>query len=378
MPRARHVKRPPRLAGALLLTLVLIVFGSPAFAQEESQLPDTGDAEPDAGKSQLERKGFLLLPVIISEPAVDMGLGLALGFIHDSQSDPGGRPARPSISGVAGAYTGNESWAVAGGHFGSWKQDTIRYIGAAGLAALNLDFFVGDSPFAYSMEGSLLLQDLKFRLGQSNFFLGGRFAYLDADASFEVENSIPGIEPQALDSTNVSLGAVIHYDSRDNQFTPGRGQGAWLTYSFFDTAFGGDFDYEQFEGKIHSYHPLHERFVLGLRLDYKEVSGEAPFYGLPFVNLRGIPMARYQDEEVGVAEVEGRWTVAGRWSMVAFGGSGTLNGDIPLFSEKETVWAGGLGVRYLFDPELGLHVGLDVAQGPEDTVVYIQIGSAWR
>jgi hypothetical protein len=27
---------------------------------------------------------------------------------------------------------------------------------------------------------------------------------------------------------------------------------------------------------------------------------------------------------------------------------------------------------------LGLHVGIDIARGPEDTVVYLQVGSAWN
>jgi hypothetical protein len=34
-------------------------------------------------------------------------------------------------------------------------------------------------------------------------------------------------------------------------------------------------------------------------------------------------------------------------------------------------------VRYELAREYGVHVGFDVAFGPEDTVLYIQIGSAW-
>lgn len=35
-------------------------------------------------------------------------------------------------------------------------------------------------------------------------------------------------------------------------------------------------------------------------------------------------------------------------------------------------------LRYLIARKLGLYAGLDVARGPEDTVVYLQIGSAWN
>jgi hypothetical protein len=47
------------------------------------------------------------------------------------------------------------------------------------------------------------------------------------------------------------------------------------------------------------------------------------------------------------------------------------------FSAAKAVVAGGVGVRYLLARKLGLHVGLDLARGPEDTVVYLQVGSAW-
>ena len=38
----------------------------------------------------------------------------------------------------------------------------------------------------------------------------------------------------------------------------------------------------------------------------------------------------------------------------------------------------GGGVRYLIARRLGLQAGIDVAKGPEDTVFYLTVGSAWR
>ena len=48
------------------------------------------------------------------------------------------------------------------------------------------------------------------------------------------------------------------------------------------------------------------------------------------------------------------------------------------FGDESTKFAGGGGFRYLIARRLGLRVGLDIAVGPEDTVVYIGIGSAWN
>ena len=38
-------------------------------------------------------------------------------------------------------FTGNNSWFVGGGHFGSWRNDTIRYTGDLGGASLKLKFY---------------------------------------------------------------------------------------------------------------------------------------------------------------------------------------------------------------------------------------------
>jgi hypothetical protein len=42
------------------------------------------------------------------------------------------------------------------------------------------------------------------------------------------------------------------------------------------------------------------------------------------------------------------------------------------------IFSGGVGGRYLIARRLGMHAGLDVARGPEDTVWYIVVGTNWR
>ena len=56
--------------------------------------------------------------------------------------------------------------------------------------------------------------------------------------------------------------------------------------------------------------------------------GDVPFYGYPFVQLRGVPAMRYQDERVLNLEVEGRWQFWKRWSLVGFVGKGFADGDV--------------------------------------------------
>ncbi len=319
--------------------------------------------DPEDGKFDLSGwllgsgSGFLPLPILITEPALSGGLGVALTFFHGSAEPlPGTEDEAiaalpPSVSAIVGAYTGNHSWVGGGGHFGSWRQDRIRYTGAAGLASINLEFFIADNPLKYNVDGGFLLQEIQFRIRQTPLFVGLRYTLLSVDATFDDPGALPPGAPRwngdAADGRDAGLGWILHYDSRDNLFAPTGGNEGWLIYTLNDSAVGSDFDYDKIEGKWFSYQPLCERFILGLRLDGARVGDGAPFYSLPFVDLRGIPIGRYQDEQVGIFELEGLWNLVGRWTLVGFGGVGHIDGDLPQISESQSVWAGGVGFRYL-------------------------------
>ena len=44
---------------------------------------------------------------------------------------------------------------------------------------------------------------------------------------------------------------------------------------------------------------------------------------------------------------------------------------------KRTVVTGGTGFRYEIARAYGLHMGVDLAFGPDVTAIYVQFGSAW-
>ena len=350
-----------------LTFMVLLFLATPAaYSIDWNQFKDPDDGQLDISNWLLERGGgFLPIPLLITEPADD---------------DMAGLP--PSVSFGAGAYTGNDSWLAGGGHFGSWKLDRIRYMGAAGLASINLKLYILDSALKYNIDGAFLLQDLQFRVKETPIFLGVRYSLFGIDATFENPPSPPlqdlGLDQNSADGRDAGLGLVFHYDSRDNLFSPERGQEGWLIYTFYDEVVGGEFNYRKVEAKLFSYHPLGEKFILGLRLDGARVNEGAPFYALPFIDLRGVPIGRYQDQDVGVAEIEGLWNLVGRWSLVGFGGVGRTEGDLPLLSEGETIWAGGVGFRYLMARRLNLKTGIDLAWSTEDFAFYLRFGTGWR
>jgi hypothetical protein len=197
---------------------------------------------------------------------------------------------------------------------------------------------------------------------------------LDSTTSFDLPALPPGIDPRSVDSTTSGLGLVGSYDSRDNVLTPHRGIYADERAMFYDTALGGDWDYGRYDTILQAFWDPHPRVVLSAIVDGGFSSGRPPFYELPDVTLRGVPSLRYQGAQALSGEAEIRWNLYKRWSVVGFAGVG---GTLPTANNAGTIVAGGFGFRYLLARLLGLESGIDLAFGPEETIVYIQVGYAW-
>jgi len=353
-------------------------------------LIDPEDGMLDASDYLASASGFLPIPIIITEPAVGYGLGVAVAYFHapkelDSEEHPHHGP--PSISVGFGARTENGTYLYGGAHLGVWKDDHIRYMGALAKMNINMTFYLdrqtGDSSqdqgIKFNIDGSFLLQDLKFRLKESNWWLGANYMYTTATNTFKFGEILPpGLPVPQFDFDLAGLGVFIEYDGRNTIFTPTKGLSAKFTYKNFDNNWGSDFDYDDYKGSLFHYTPFGDYSSLGLRLEAQTVSGDTPFFAYPFVNLRGIPAMRYQGESVITGEVEYLWGVTPRWTVVFFGGAGRT-ASINRFNEtSQTVGAGGLGFRYRLARKLGLQSGIDIARGPEDTSIYLTVGSAWN
>lgn len=376
------------------ILLILFLTVTPASGNSFfSQFVDPKDGNLDMSQWLAGKTGFLPIPILISDPAVGYGGGLGLAFFHDSKDElqeevgeDGMLSLPPSVSFLVGAGTENGSWLAAGGHVGSWKKDSIRYTGAAGYGAFNLKFYgidpdqetPGDNGLEFNIEGFLFLQELTFRIKESNFFIGGRYSYFNTTTDSDIFGAIPGIPNDGLDDATGGLGLIINYDSRDNIISPSDGHLAKLHTMFYNEAFGGDYDYIKIKASSYSYWPVLNDVILGVRLEGDFTDGDAPFYDVPYIDMRGIPALRYQGENVIVTELEARWDITYRWSLVGFGGSGWTAEEIGDFGDESAKFAGGGGFRYLIARRLGLRVGLDIAVGPEDTVIYMGIGSAWN
>ncbi len=132
----------------------------------------------DIDNSFFAKFGLILVPIVISEPAIGYGGGLNLMLIHKSHESVVERRSPPSVSGLVGVMTENGTFAGGVYHLGywKWKDDSIRTTTAIGIADININFYLRDVPVDTNLRASFIYQEVLFRIGKSNFF-GGNYGY---------------------------------------------------------------------------------------------------------------------------------------------------------------------------------------------------------
>jgi len=287
--------------------------------------------------------------------------------------------AKPNLLTAGGMYTANNSWGVFGASVGVIKKWRSNYRLMGGLFDMNLKFYrdsdaAGEESFLFNIEMIPVTGQLIKQLGTSNWFSGVNYSW----QKFTLARSNPAFFRPGEEVAYVSRpGIVLEYDSRDNVFTPNKGF-RWNTILSTSARWlGSEFAFSSVSSAVFGYIPVSPRLISGYRIEFQYMWGDAPFYLLPYIDMRGIPAMRYQGNTLGLAETEWRWDFHSRLSGVAFVGIGkavTLDQ-----SWKNSRWhpTGGMGFRYLLARQLKLRAGIDVAHGSEQWAYYIVLGSNW-
>jgi hypothetical protein len=369
----------------LSLVFFLLFFFLNINAQEKTKshsiFRDSLDNAYDMSDWLINKKGVLVVPTVITEPAVGYGIAGAALFFHSSYSEKLGPP---SISGVLGGITQNGTWAAGAFHLGFWNRDRIRYMGAAARIYANIGFYGsgnndywGGEPINLNLDAWLLVQQLKFRLGKSDFFLGARYLLLDTYNTFEMPVDIPDYTGTGFSSTLSEASLRFEFDSRNNVFSPTRGFFLALSGSYSDTWMGGDALYGRLGLTMIGYLPAGSKVFLGIRHESNYTLGDIPFYARPIVSLRGAPLMKYQNTNTALLEAEATWNVYKRWYLSCFTGMGNAFENFEDLEKGKSVSTVGTGFRYLMARKLGTHMGMDFGFSNEDFAFYFVFGTAW-
>jgi outer membrane translocation and assembly module TamA len=105
---------------------------------------------------------------------------------------------------------------------------------------------------------------------------------------------------------------------------------------------------------------------------------EAPFFELPYLELRGYPRGAVRDDVTLWGEIEARYDLFGRIGAAVFGGVGWVADSYSDIFAGDSRWAGGFGLRYNLRPQDRLKVGMDVAWATDgQAAIYLRVGEAF-
>jgi len=377
---------------ALALVLLLIASTDDAVAQQESgapQPPTPGYIDAEDGWFDLSdfldtAYGFVPMVAPITEPAVGYGAAGSLLFI-DRDKTQQAHNRRPDIAAIGGLGTENGTRGLFAAHLGNWLDGRLRTQIAVADTDINLAFFglgsgqlPGQDGVEYNIDARVGMVGASYRIGDSPLWAGLRYVSASTTVALNDDRpSPPGVPDLDLGLDLGALTPSLTVDTRDNFFTPTSGSYLDLSMSFYRDAVGSDRDFDKFVLTGMHYSPLTADLYLGARGSIETSSDNTPFYLRPAISLRGVQALRYQGEEAAEVEAELRWQLHPRFSLVGFGGAGVARMDNRFADSKEKVYAGGGGFRYLLARKHGLHMGLDVATGPDGPIWYVVFGSAW-
>ncbi|MDW8849652.1 hypothetical protein SD960_06080 [Flavobacterium sp. MMLR14_040] len=350
---------------------------------------DSLDGAFDLSDYIIYAHGFIVVPTIITEPALG-GIGGAIVPVflkkHAPVVDENGKKRfiNPDITGGIGMYTENKSWMVGAFRSSTLIKPRILYRVMAGYGDMNLSFYANNLPSGNDQEFKLNFKSTIFytqwlkQFRNPKWSAGPQYLFLNSKIKLpELDLPPPFVDPKDIKSTISQLGGAIQFDGRDNIFTPDKGIRIQSDFFWSDDAIGSDYDAWRVNLSAIGFYPVTKKLIGGFRIEGEQAFGKPPFYLLPGINLRGIPAARYQGKTSVVTELELRWDLYRRWSLMGYGGLASAFNDWDQAFAKPVVYSYGTGFRYLLARKFKLRMGVDVAKGPEDWAYYIVFGSNW-
>lgn len=374
---------------SFLLVFSVLSFGQAkpkmTKAERKAMLRDTLDGKFDASVMIDNTKGFIPIPIIVTEAAMGgFGGGLAPVYISPQAKPVGDKEyIAPTVTAVFGAYTANKSWFT-----GLYRKQVIskygiKYRAFLGYVDYNLAYYKevengDDRKFDFNYKTIPVMVSVSKKTF-SDLYAGLEYFNGNMTISPNFADELPSnITIDDFKKTVASLSGYLDWDRRNTIFTPDKGFRANLAYYVNDDWTGSDYKFEKLEAFVHYFFPITNKWISGLRFEALQAYGNVPFHQMPYIKMRGITAYRYQGQATLLTETEQRFDLDTRWSVLAYGGLGKVFQKNENLSDAKTVYNYGTGFRYLVARTYGLRAGLDVAKGPDSWGYYIVFGHKWN
>lgn len=203
--------------------------------------------------------------------------------------------------------------------------------------------------------------------------------------------SMSEVEPARLIATGTitgsnggvssGLGFVANWDSRDNTFATYSGSFYQVTALFNQKAFGSDYNYSDVQLDLRNFFEVAPGNVFALQAGGEFMGGDVPFQNLARFGgqnlLRGYFDGRYRDKHGAAIQAEYRLPLWGRFGLVGFAGVAQVADQISHLGLGRFWFAGGVGVRFAWNPEERVNLRLDYGIGNNSDGIYITVTEAF-
>jgi len=382
------MKKKRNLSFLLLLFIggVFTGFGqNTTTSQVSKKNTDTSEHESSLDTVSKKKKGnFVPIPYFITDENLGYGGVLGLGYLRDNKKSTRSNTPQ-TITGIAGGGTSKGTWFVSAFHSQSLNNDKMRYSGMIGYADVFLDFYLlGDIDFIkFPLQTNLEFwgtqHQILFRLGNSKFFLGPQYRYMNLKGSIKLESDHPHFEDLVFYKNFEEIVSAISllgiYDSRDDVLSPVTGYYTGFFLRSNASWLGATNDYIWSEIYGYAYYKVGKKLYTILKFDIQYASEDTPFYAKPYIGLRGVPAMRYQGNLVSTFENQWRVDLFKSISIVAFAGIGKAYDSFNEFDNSSLIHNYGTGIRYTLKKVNNLRVGVDVAWSNEDFAWGISLGT---
>lgn len=377
--------------GTCLLITMMIVHADDELgpADQEVSLPDGDVTESQpSGRGANGKSDWIAAPVPFSNPTIGTGLGGVAGYLFPISAQD---KESPPSSVMLGAFmSSNASWGTFLGHRGYYDHDRWRWTIGGGYMNFNYTYF--GKTYDQNLSGQSVDIEQQVTVGFGEFmyqawkdiYVGPRVVVVDSRTTLAYSRIPPQLADFFSDKTHsrvVTPGLHGQYDTRNNTFSASKGwliDGAW---SISPEELGSTKTYVSRTLAINRYQEIATGQVLALRASSQYVTGDAPFYAIPAVGMRGdfrgYVGGRYRDQLVATGQGEYRWMFTERFGLAGFGGLAIVGSNWSNAISNTWLPSYGGGARMRLSKEFPISFRFDAAWGRDEHAIYFGVGEAF-
>ncbi len=364
----------------------LLILSSGLFAQKDSAGVVPIQKLPLPIKSPAKIRHVLVLPVIARSIETGWSFGLACAStFHLNARDSATRTS--NVQALALYTTRKQFVAVING---SIYFPGERYILNQQLSYSSFpDKFWGlgkSAPFS-AEENYKFKQYYVYlhpqRLISRNLFLGIVYEY---QRVFDVQYTAGGIFDRqnivGRDGYHMSgVGLSITYDTRNNAFSPDKGEMLQFYFDHFAPILGSDYQFTNYVLDFRRFFRIHGEQVLAIQANGLFTAGEVPLRSLATLggsnSMRGYYAGRYRDKNGAAIQAEYRIPLFWRLGAVGFGGIGNVGPRLEDINFDGLKYSYGGGLRLALNKKEKLNLRLDYGLAGHSQGFYLQLGEAF-